>query len=444
MNKKISVNLALAFAILAMTVTFSVTMILSQNMFNSTVASVQQKEMQYDKLSEIDVAVRDDAYYPIDDAFLSNMLGAGYIAGISDENARYYTAAQYVTYLNEESGVNVGIGVDFVKEDAEYPVVVRAYQNSPAAALGITTGFTLIEIDGNDLKNLSQSAINALLRGTDGSSMVLVYSDLQGKDSAETTIQRNQYNKPTIEVLQNANEVIGYINILTFNANTKNEVDVAIEGMMQSPQGLLGLVIDLRENEGGSLDYALDTLDALCPAGPLGYSLSKDGTVEVLETSDNANTSEVPIAVIVNETTAAGAELFAAGIRDLGVGQIVGTVTAGKGSIQCAPIRLSDGSAISYTVGLLLTGKSEQFDAVGIVPDVTAVLRDDEIEDFYTLPPMFDTQAATGKEVVMRLANITSSTVEQTDTAQENVELTEVDQENTAATDGEQSAEATE
>ena len=114
MNKKITVNLAVAIAILAMTVTFVVTMILSTQIFNSTVSSVRQKQVMYNNIAEIDKAVRAKYYGEINDTTLYDMMGAGYMAGIGDANALYYTAAQYTEYKGIQSGKVVGVGVDVV------------------------------------------------------------------------------------------------------------------------------------------------------------------------------------------------------------------------------------------------------------------------------------------------------------------------------------------
>lgn len=110
MNKKITVNLAVAIAILAMTVTFVVTMILSTQIFNSTVSSVRQKQVMYNNIAEIDKAVRANYYGEINDTTLYDMMGAGYMAGIGDANALYYTAAQYTEYKGIQSGKVGGRG----------------------------------------------------------------------------------------------------------------------------------------------------------------------------------------------------------------------------------------------------------------------------------------------------------------------------------------------
>ena len=129
---KITVNLAVAIAILAMTVTFVVTMILSTQIFNSTVSSVRQKQVMYNNIAEIDKAVRANYYGEINDTTLYDMMGAGYMAGIGDANAVYYTAAQYTEYKGIHSGQVVGVGVDVVKDATTGNArVVRVYAGIP-------------------------------------------------------------------------------------------------------------------------------------------------------------------------------------------------------------------------------------------------------------------------------------------------------------------------
>lgn len=399
MNRKISINLALAIAIIAMTVTFSVTMILSQNLFDKTVSSVREKEILYEKLAEIDKTVRADYYGAIDDNALFDMLGAGFMAGISDPNAQYYTAKRYLEYLNEEAGKSIGIGVDFVKDSGSYPRVIRVYSSSPAADLGITNGHTLRQIDGTDLKNLSTTQVNTLLRGEEGTKLALTYADRASNETA-TDVLRRKYETPSIETSHAENEVIGYIKVITFNAQTGGEVQRAIETMQASKQGLRGLIVDVRNNTGGTLKYALDVIDTLCPAGPMGYQTYADGETIVLGTSNETSRVDVPVVVLTNGATSAGAELLASAVRDFGMGQVVGTTTAGKAAVQCTPVRMTDGSAISYTVGMLTTGAGVAFDGTGITPDVEVVLKADEEKNFYDMMPEMDPQITKAKQVL--------------------------------------------
>lgn len=96
-------------------------------------------------------------------------------------------------------------------------------------------------------------------------------------------------------------------------------------------------------------------------------------------------------------------------VRDFGKGRIVGTTTAGKGSIQCDPVRLSNGAAVSYTIGMLLTGKEESFDGTGVSPDVEISLKAEEERNFYDLTPDTDSQIQKAVETAGALLNSTSS-----------------------------------
>ncbi|MEG0649440.1 MAG: S41 family peptidase, partial [Oscillospiraceae bacterium] len=147
---------------------------------------------------------------------------------------------------------------------------------------------------------------------------------------------------------------------------------------------------------------AVSCIDVLCPAGVIGSTEDKYGEVRSLGLSDAVDV-KLPMVVLTNGNTASAAELFASAIRDFGKGKLVGTKTYGKGTIQCAPQRLSDSSAISYTTGKLITAKGESFDGVGIVPDEEISLKAEEEQNFYDLTVDTDTQILRSFEVAQSL-----------------------------------------
>ena len=114
MNKKISISMALTIAIIAMTVTFSITMILARQMFDATIPSVKEKESMYSKIAELDKYVRANYYGDIQDATLNDMMAYGYVMGIGDKNASYYTAKQYAELVEVQNGNIMGIGEGFL------------------------------------------------------------------------------------------------------------------------------------------------------------------------------------------------------------------------------------------------------------------------------------------------------------------------------------------
>ena len=121
MNKKITVNLALAIAIIAMTVTFVITMLLSMNLFDRTVSNVRAKEVMYNKVAEIDKNVRANYYGEINNDSLYDYMCAGYIAGIGDKNATYYTAKQYLELQGIQNGQVILLCASVIHNDPFKP-----------------------------------------------------------------------------------------------------------------------------------------------------------------------------------------------------------------------------------------------------------------------------------------------------------------------------------
>ena len=130
MNRKISVGMTVTIVILAMTVTFSITMLLAMRLFDHTVTSVKEKESMYNKVAEVDRYVRANDYYDIDETVLYDRLTAGYLLGTGDKYARYYTASAYADLLNAQSGKLMGIGVELAIDQSGYAKVIKVYDES--------------------------------------------------------------------------------------------------------------------------------------------------------------------------------------------------------------------------------------------------------------------------------------------------------------------------
>ncbi|HIV87579.1 MAG TPA: PDZ domain-containing protein, partial [Candidatus Pygmaiobacter gallistercoris] len=318
MKKKISVSLAAAIAIIAMTVTFSVTMILAMKMFDRTVSDVNEKQAMYNKLAEVDQVVRDNFYTEINDDTLYDMLATGYIAGLGDRNSRYYTAKQVIERNDIASGKLMGIGVELTKDTSGYFKVVKLYTGSPAETAGLVKGTILTKVGETDLKSLTLDTVTGMLRGESGTSVTVTYL----KDNVETAveIQRSPFDLPLVEY-QLTEDNVGYLKILSFSEDTAARLDYAINAM--TDQGATSLIFDLRDNADGDLAAAADCIDLLCPAGTIVSGTYRDGETRVLYTSDEKEVA-LPMVALTNESTSGAAELFAVSIRDFGKGKIVG------------------------------------------------------------------------------------------------------------------------
>lgn len=365
MNKKISVSLALTIAIIAMTVTFSVTMILARQIFDQTIPSVQEKESMYSKLAELDKYVRANYYGDIQDATLFDMISYGYVLGTGDRNATYYTAKQYTELLEVQSGNIVGVGVDVVKDTSGYARITQIYAGSPAEELGLQVGGFITAIDGADVKNLTRDNVLTRLQGESGTQVALSYMS-PDSETMEYTVIRSKYVIPSVEY-QMMEDSIGYIKIIQFDSTTITQFSKAVNDLTE--QGATALVFDVRGNAGGLLSAAVDCIDLLVPKGDIVWAEYKTGERTLMGESDESSV-DLPMVVLVDGQTASSAELFAESLRQFSGAQLVGQKTYGKGTIQAEPHRMSDGSAVVITVAKMITANGESFDGTGLAVDI--------------------------------------------------------------------------
>ncbi len=381
MSKKISLGVAATIAIIAMAVTFSLTMVVSMKMFNTTVSSVKNKERQYNKLSEIDRFVRAGEYFTIDEDTLNDRLAAGYMNGINDKYAVYYTAKEYSEKQSVEKGTLTGIGVAVVNDTSSgYARIIRLYDNSPAAEAGMQVGGFITAINDESTRNITSTArLTSKLLGEEGTTTTITYLTPDRQEQQLNLVHSN-YKTPSIYTRQMVADTCGYIRIDAFTSGTASEFKAAVDELLQ--QGANSLVFDLRDNTGENLNAALVAADYCVPSGEIAKQQDRDGNVTVLRMSDETEIN-VPIVCLVNGSTAGSAELFANALRKMAGATRVGTKTAGKGVVLSDAQSFSDGSAAYITVGLLLDNEDQTWNEEGLRPDIDAALSVDEQNAYY-------------------------------------------------------------
>lgn len=381
MSKKISLGVAATIAIIAMAVTFSLTMVVSMKMFNTTVSSVKNKERQYNKLSEIDRFVRAGEYFTIDEDTLNDRLAAGYMNGINDKYAVYYTAKEYSEKQSVEKGTLTGTGVAVVNDTSSgYARIIRLYDNSPAAEAGMQVGGFITAINDESTRNITSTArLTSKLLGEEGTTTTITYLTPDRQEQQLNLVHSN-YKTPSIYTRQMVADTCGYIRIDAFTSGTASEFKAAVDELLQ--QGANSLVFDLRDNTGENLNAALVAADYCVPSGEIAKQQDRDGNVTVLRMSDETEIN-VPIVCLVNGSTAGSAELFANALRKMAGATLVGTQTAGKGVVMSDAQSFSDGSAAYITVGLLLDNEDQTWNEEGLRPDIDAALSVDEQNAYY-------------------------------------------------------------
>lgn len=381
MSKKVSLGVAATVTLIAMAVTFSMTMTVSMNMFNNTVSSVKNKERMYNKLSEVDRYVRVNEYFDINDDTLNDTIASGYMLGISDRYARYYSAKAYSERVGLANGRLMGIGVAVVKDPSSgYARIIRVYDNTPATNVGLEVGGFITAIGDTSTRSMSDTAaMTSALLGEEGSTVNIKYLTPLREEQSFEIIHAN-YTTPSISTVRLMDNGVGYLRIDSFTSGTAVEFRNAVNSLTN--QGATSLIFDLRDNSGENLNAALVATDYCVPSGLIAQSQDKGGNVTDLRMSDE-NEITLPMVCLVNGSTASGAELFANALRKMAGATIVGSTTAGKGVLLSDPQSLSDGSAVVITVGILLDNEGKNWNGTGLTPDVDASLTNDEQSSYY-------------------------------------------------------------
>ncbi len=302
----------------------------------------------------------------VDSESLQSGIYEGYLSGLDDPYSVYYDEENTKKLLESTSGEYEGIGT-LLSQNKETGVIVlsRVYEGSPAEKAGLKDGDILYKVAGKDVSGRDLNEIVTDVKGKHGTGVDITV--LRGEHSEEITVTviREKIEYPTVEsrMLENS---LGYIQILEFDAVTYDQYKKAYEEL--KGQGMKGMVVDLRNNPGGSLSIVCKILDTILPEGLIVYTEDKNGERQEIK-SDGEHKLDIPLTVLVNEYSASASEIFAGAVQDYGQGEIVGMKTYGKGVVQQL-FDLKDGTCVKLTISEYFTPKGRKINGKGVTPDV--------------------------------------------------------------------------
>ena len=319
------------------------------------------------KLREIDRLVSDKYVGELDADNVADYAAAGYITGLGDKWSSYIPAENYEAYRMSGEGKGCGIGVSVTSTETSIRVTL-VYDDSPAAKAGIEKGDYILGTGDLTTEKDGSSAVISAISGKEGTDVTVTVKKADGS-AKELTMQRAVVTQK-MAWGKMLNDKIGYIRITQFTGVTGEQYQEAFDDLQK--QGMEKMIVDLRDNPGGLLNSVCDILRKILPEGLIVYTEDKDGNREE-EKCDGKNELRIPLAVLVNESSASASEIFAGAVQDYGIGTIVGTTTYGKGVVQSIR-QLSDGSAIKLTVANYYTPKGNNINKTGIKPDIEVSL----------------------------------------------------------------------
>lgn len=366
MSRKIPLGLALAVMFIAIAITVAVTMSVSMKTYNNLIKDLPDRARMYSNVSEIDDIVRTNYYGFVNEGLLNSQVSEGYAEGLGDKYSYYLTAEEYEKYSNELKGEKVGIGIIAYYDASETAIIAaQVSEGSPAAQVGISKGDKIVAIDEEAVTAYNYKDLIEKLTG-DRLSSISVRFVHDGSEQAAGVVKG--YSAQSVYYSKNG--TVGYIKITDFYSTTASQLESAVKALSQD--GAASLIFDLRDTSNGTIRYACDALDVLVPIasdgnGALATAKNKDGEVIDTFTAD-ADSVTMRMLVLVNGNTSGPAELFACDLRDFGKAQLVGTQTAGNGTMQQS-FQLSEGGALILTVAEITPYVSESYNGVGLTPD---------------------------------------------------------------------------
>lgn len=394
MGKKITLGTAIALVIIAVAITFSLTMATSLRGFNTKVSSITEREKMYSKFTEVDDYVRQYHKGDIDEQLLMDSVAGGYLKGIDDPYAAYMSADAYKAYLDSQSGSKAGIGVAVTQDGSGYMIVNKVFIASTAETAGIQKGDLIVKVDDIKVTSETFDEASSLLFGEAGTKVTVTVR--RENEDTEMEITRRLISEDTLSVTKIGNST--YIHIDAFNDNTPDQFSKVVDTAVSD--GSSAIIFDVRNTGGSDMKSAAAMLDKLLAICDMLYVEYSDGNQEVLYSS-NARKTDMPMIVIANEQTSEAGEFFAGCLRDYGRAKIVGYRTAGVGSMQ-EVFMLEDGSAIKLTTGkYYLAASGYAWEGVGMTPDFTVTLDySPDFSDVTLLDPTLDSQLSKAIEVL--------------------------------------------
>lgn len=387
MKRKISLSTTVTLVLLTMALTITLTMLLAMRHFNSQLKSVGKQQALYSYIDDVDKIVRE--YYPaMDEALLRQSIAQGYIYGIDDPYADYFTAESYEAEKLRMAGKanNLGVVLGERKDEATGNtkiVVIRVYEGSPASRAVINVGDELVAIDGEPV--ITRNLVDVQAQINTATKLSLTVHRGEGDTSYPITADEYEVRSVQSEVLDN----VGYVRITAFYENTPTQFKNTISSLLD--KGVNGIVFDVRNNTGGSPKAVQDILSQVMPLGAYGTMTDTKGKETKLSTKVSQAIS-VPTVTLINGSTAGEAEFFAGVLQEAGLTTVLGQTSEGKAKYQQYFVLEQSYSALKLTVGEYGLMKGGSWEGKGIEPSQKVELPPEQEENFQMLTPNEDVQ----------------------------------------------------
>lgn len=398
MERKFSVRQMAATIMVTVAIAVSATVIVlhsldslnSRYFISFSADSVNYKNVS--KFNQVRNILKNDYYKPVDENIMLEGAIAGLAESLEDPYTVYFDTDQMKSFMEKSEGSYVGIGVTVNVDEKGLLTVIEASEDSPAKQAGMMQGDKIVKVDDVDVTTLSdENMIISMIKGKENTKVkITIYRPDEDKYlQMEVTRRRIKMSNIKSEII---NGDIGYIKLVMFDSQIakyfKNDLNKLLN------QGIEGLIIDLRDNPGGSYEQVIEIADSLLPEGKIVYTEDRNGKQEIKNSGKTY--IDIPLAILTNGNSASASEILAGAVKDYGRGTLVGTNTFGKGLVQELKL-LEDNSGIKVTIARYFTPSGLCIHGTGVAPDIEINV----LDDYRNLPA---SQIPKNKDVQLKAA----------------------------------------
>lgn len=317
------------------------------------------------RFTQIGKLIRSEYYEDVSGEDYANGAIAGFAYASGDNYTGYLYGDTAKEYLEDSTGAYDGIGVSITADEEDNTIeIVSVMQGTPAEAAGLKVGDKILKIDGAQYNGEQIDEASRVMRGLDGTT-VEIEVRRASTDVVETmTVERKHIETDSV-TSKMLDENIGYIAISQFIDKTDDDFKAEFDAL--KAEGMTSLVLDLRNNPGGYVESAVAIASNFVESGKtVAYTLNKAG--DRVDYTAEGDTTEIPIAILINGNSASASELLTGCLKDYGLAYVIGEQSFGKGIVQSV-YTFSNESVLSVTTDRYYTPNGVCIHGSGISPD---------------------------------------------------------------------------
>ena len=317
---------------------------------------------------------------PLDDDALMQGAISGMLAAVGDRHTAYMDPQLFRSLTSELSGSFEGIGATVKKDTATGGLtIVSTIAGSPARSAGLHSGDIIMAVEGQDITNLPETQIIGKVRGPAGTTVKLGVLPKGEKQIVELTLTRARIDVPTVSAALYAGS-IGYVKLAQFTDTAARDLHNALTSLKANR--LKGLILDLRDDPGGGLFTAINVTSEFIKSGTIVIERGRAGTTDIIyKSTGKTSAPNVPMVVLINESSASASELVAGALHDRGRAILLGVRSFGKGSVQQWS-SLSNGGGLRVTIAHFFTPTGRVINGIGLTPDIVVPWDQDANPDY--------------------------------------------------------------